>query len=444
MTKRIGGRLLASIYFVGTYPPIRCGIADYASSITRKSPTEQWAVLSFRLDNGELPITISDYSATANVWYGIPGPRKFSASVIEDGLRELGAHNDEAVLWFQHEFGIWLNDRAFVTMLRGLDLPKIVTFHTLRFQSTETPAGLVKYEHDLLQSLLPHVDAITVFSRGVYGAVTAAFPRYQHKVHVIRHGTHSYPAVSSLSRQEAKEALNAFLLYESELDREVKEALHNQRVFLDPETIILGQTGYLHPIKGSEYLYPARDELQKLIPDRRIVAVRIGIPRREVDIGHASELRVKQNGVDKFLLETWLPQRLLPLAQRAFDINYYWPHDCTQSGVLAHALGAGAIIAGRDLEGVGEMLKGAGAMVESDPERLLLKIRDHVLNPLLQHKVEQKALVYARRFSWENQTRLHYQLAQEVLSSVPTLKTSSALVEAGAIGTPLTAWRILS
>jgi hypothetical protein len=93
---------------------------------------------------------------------------------------------------------------------------------------------------------------------------------------------------------------------------------------------------------------------------------------------------------------------------------------------------------------VGETLKDAGAMADSDPGRLLLKIRDHVLNPLLQHQVEQKALAYARRFSWENQTRLHYQLAQEVLSSVPTLEVSSALVEAGAIGTPLTAWRILS
>ena len=435
---------MASIYFVGTYPPIRCGIADYTLSITEKSPAKKWAVLSFRLDGGELPVTISDFIASDNIWYGIPGPEKFSVSVIEDGLRELGAQNDETVLWFQHEFGIWANDRAFVTMLSGLDLPKIVTFHTLRFQSTDTQVGLVQYEYDLLQALLPHVDAITVFSRGVYGAVTAAFPQHRHKVHIIRHGVHSYPTVSNLSRQEAKEALNAFLFHESELDRETKETLHRQRIFLDPDTVIIGQTGFLHPIKGSEHLYPARDELQKLIPDRRIVAVRIGIPRREVDIGHASELRVKQNGVDKFLLETWLPQRLLPLAQRAFDINYYWPYECTQSGVLTHALGAGAMIAGRDLEGVGETLRGAGAMADSDTERLLLKIRDHLLNPLLQYQAEQKALAYARRFSWENQTRLHYQLAREVLSSVPPLETSSALVEAGAIGMPLTAWRILS
>jgi hypothetical protein len=112
--------------------------------------------------------------------------------------------------------------------------------------------------------------------------------------------------------------------------------------------------------------------------------------------------------------------------------------------VLTHALGAGATIAGRDLEGVGETLKDAGAMADSDPERLLLKIRDHLLNPLLQHQVAQSALAYAQRFSWENQTRLHFQLAEEVLSSVPALEASNALVETGAVGAPLTAWRVLS
>ena len=100
MANRIGGRPLASIHFVGTYPPIRCGIADYTSFLTEKSPAWKWAALSFRLDNSELPVTIGDYVVTENVWYGIPGPRKFSASVIEDGLRELGAQSDEAVLCF--------------------------------------------------------------------------------------------------------------------------------------------------------------------------------------------------------------------------------------------------------------------------------------------------------------------------------------------------------
>jgi len=258
----------ATLYFIGSYKPIVCGIGDYTEFLTRNSPGGRWGVLSFNLSKYGGRLVGNCIPQKGSVWYGILDRHSYNSAVIQQGLDILDADKRDSVVWFQHEFGIWLDDQAFVTMLRGLDLPKIVTFHTLHFQSTETLTGLVKYEYNLLQALLPHVDAITVFSRGVYGAVTTAFPRYQHKVHIIRHGVHSYPSVSSLDRQEAKEALNAFLLYESELDRETKEALHRQRVFLDSETIILGQTGFLHPIKGSEHLYRSRDELQKLIPEK--------------------------------------------------------------------------------------------------------------------------------------------------------------------------------
>ena len=65
------------------------------------------------------------------------------------------------------------------------------------------------------------------------------------------------------------------------LDRETREAVHKQHIFLDPGTVVLGQTGFLSPSKGSELLYHVRDGLQKLIPHQRVVAVRIGSSRDE-------------------------------------------------------------------------------------------------------------------------------------------------------------------
>ena len=38
---------MASIYFVGTFRPIVCGIADYTWFLGRDSPDGQWGVLSF-------------------------------------------------------------------------------------------------------------------------------------------------------------------------------------------------------------------------------------------------------------------------------------------------------------------------------------------------------------------------------------------------------------
>ena len=412
---------MVSIYFVGTYKPIMCGIADYTSFITRKSPAGRWGVLSFDLGSYGVPLTSDDGVAMDRVWYGIPGRDRFSASVILKGLRKLGIKNEEPVLWFQHEYGIWPDSRNFITMLDDLDIPKVVTFHSLHFQSPETAAGLRRGEHNLLQALLPHVEAITVFSHGLYGAVTSAFPEHREKVYIIKHGIHSYPEITRLSRKEAKEKFNDFLLYESDLDRKTKEVVHKQRIFLDPTSVLVGQTGFVDPSKNSELLYLARNCLQQFIPQRRIVAVRIGKTRDKSQRIYAKHLRRKSNGRDKLFLEVWLPQNILALAQRAFDVNFYWPTNCTQSGVLAHALGVGATIAGRDLEGVGETLKEAGELVSTDLSRLLLMTRDLILNRELREELEEAVLEYAEEFSWKKQARRHYELAEHILSPLPSL-----------------------
>ena len=126
----------------------------------------------------------------------------------------------------------------------------------------------------------------------------------------------------------------------------------------------------------------------------------------------------EQNSRDKFLLQTWLPQSILPLAQRAFDINFYWPSQCTQSGVLAHALGAGAVVAGRDLEGVGETLKEAGELADTNLRHLIFKMRNLILEPELREKLEETVFKYATAFSWEKQAQIHYELAEQISSSI--------------------------
>lgn len=214
---------------------------------------------------------------------------------------------------------------------------------------------------------------------------------------------------------EAKKRLHDFLLCESDLRQEFKEVLDRQRIFLDPEAVIIGQTGFLCPNKDSELLYIFTDSLQQIV-DKKIMAVRIGSPREESQRAYARRLEGIANGHDKFLLETWLPPHMLPLAQRAFDINFYWPSQCTQSGVLAHALGAGAVIVGRDIEGVGETLKEAGQLTDSDFNRLMLKTRNLVLRPEIGRWAEKKSLEYADRFSWKNQAQQHLKLAQDIKS----------------------------
>jgi hypothetical protein len=417
---------MASIYFAGPYKPIMCGIADYTAFLTGRCMPNRWGVLSFNLEKYGNPLTNSAETGPEHAWYGIPDRVSYSANEINKGLAALRADKRHAVVWFQHEFGIWPDRARFITMLKELDVPCIVSFHTLHFQSHETRYGLRRDQVEFLEKLLPHAGAITVFSRGVRQAVNAFFPEYRDRVFVLKHGVHSYPEIRGLSRKLAREKLNDYLLHDSGIDQKTRKTLQKQSILLDPETIIIGQTGFLSPAKGSELLYVVRNNLEMAIPGKKIAALRIGGARDSVQKMYAEKLRWQVNGKPNFLIDVWLPQNILPLAQRAFDINFYWPTECTQSGVLAHALGAGSIVAGRDLEGVGETLKDAGALTDTSLPKLEAKMKALLLNPELAQAIEQKTVNYAREFSWDNQACRHFELAEHVLAQAQTWAMASS------------------
>ena len=404
---------MAFITFVTPYKPIICGIADYTDFLVRESLPGTCDVLSFNLANYGVPLHNAPTSLACPVWYGIPGRDNFSASSILEGLRP---HEDH-VLWFQHEFSIWQDSARFVDMLRDLDQIKVVSPHSLHFQNSETLYGLRRQGYSFLRLLLPHTDAITVFSDGAYQTITRAFPEYSDKVYVIRHGTHLYPRIARMSRGKAKARLHEYLVGESELDQAIKDDLRQQRVFLDPDTIVMGTAGFITASKGIEILYHARDLLQQMLPRRKITAVHVGVLREKdnsTDRKFTAGLRAKCNSPGQFLLETYLPEDILPLLLRALDIYFYWPSDCTQSGILSYALGAGATIVCRDMEGVGETVKMAGGLAYVDFEQAIAYLKELILHPKLMNEMSERVVKYAEGFSWRDQASQHFELAERL------------------------------
>jgi glycosyltransferase involved in cell wall biosynthesis len=407
---------MASISFITPYMPIVCGIADYTAFITRECLPGRWNILSFDLANYGVPLSSWQARPGDPVRYCIRSRWDFSASSVLEALNP----DEDQVLWFQHEFGIWSNSERFVSMLRDLNYPRVVTLHTLHFQSDETVYGLRRREYSFLRMLLPHTDAITVFSNGVYKAVTQAFTKYADKVHVLRHGTHACPEMASMIRQDAKARMHEYLMGDSGLEEATKDNLRNGSVLNDPDTIVIGGAGFVTASKGVGPLFRVRDMLQQMMPETRIVAVYVGslrVPDNRVDSRCAAELRMRYNSAGKFFLETYLPGDMLPVILRALDVYFYWPSDCTQSGIVAHALGAGAVIACRDMEGVGETVKMAGGLTSKDLGKLTARIRQVVLNRGLRNEISQRAFRYAEEFSWKNQALKHFKLAEQLLRS---------------------------
>ncbi|MFC2020060.1 hypothetical protein ACFLU4_09010 [Chloroflexota bacterium] len=93
------GSIEPSIYFVGPYEPIMCGIADYTGFLAHKSPVGRWGTLSFNTDRYGGPLTADREILTSNIWYGIPDRTTYNASVIQSGLSALGVNEENSILW---------------------------------------------------------------------------------------------------------------------------------------------------------------------------------------------------------------------------------------------------------------------------------------------------------------------------------------------------------
>jgi glycosyltransferase involved in cell wall biosynthesis len=171
-----------------------------------------------------------------------------------------------------------------------------------------------------------------------------------------------------------------------------------------------------------------------MLPKHNIAAVYVGHAREagsSIDARAAADLKARYNGPGQFFLETYLPRDMLAALLRALDIYFYWPGDCTQSGIIAHALGAGATIACRDMEGVGETVKMAGGLTSANFEELILKMRQTIVDPGLRVEIAESALAYAEEFSWKNQLLRHLELAEDLCPSGARRLTDVVWADAG-------------
>jgi len=407
------------INFVSTFPPIMCGIGTYTKYLVSQMPLEVWRVTSFDLDGFfRLPEETFNFGERVSYQLSLTDPR-------------LPSPLKEKVIWFEHAFGIWGKDPLY--FLRFLEDAKkrnkkvVASFHTIHFQSPETEAGMQKKEHDLLTEALPLLDALTVFTRGTYQAVTEAFPQYQNKVVILRHGVHLYP---SIEQGEAKNKLLEYLINEPDiLSQKKKELKKIYAHFLSPKTVILGNLGFITADKAPSDLYRLRQLVQKKLPQYRIISLIIGkIQLRkdkkiEKSLPILRKLKSLHNGKKNLFFEHYISEEFLSLAFKALDFSVFWCNNATQSGRMSHAQGIGACIIGRKKEGIGETLKLSGLPAGETLEELAEIIQKLTLNPERKKEVEISGRNYARRYFYGVQAGKHLLLAKSLLAnqSLPPL-----------------------
>ncbi len=341
------------ITFISTYSPIMCGIASYLKNITIQLPKDSWQVVSFKLRRSKNFRILLNREKEPNVHYIL------SRTEPKIAIKKVNRLAKNSVVWIQHAFGIWgkENSSEFIKFISEIKAKKIITFHTLHFQSNETPYGLEEIEYKLLENLLPLVNAITVFTDGVYLAVCGAFPDFKDKVVVLRHHCKLYPIIV---KTHAREKLIEDLLQFKKVPHKVKKQLEALKKVISKKNVkLIGDIGFITPSKGSEIIYLIQDELEKKMK-QKIISMYIGTVRDQTDsdqVNYCKKLKSFHDGKTKFFINLYVPERVLNIYLRAFDVIILWPNTCTQSGRLSLLQGAGVCAIGKDLEGVGETLK---------------------------------------------------------------------------------------
>ncbi len=415
---------MTKIIFLSGFPPMIHGIGSYTKYLVDAMCEKDCdcGIISFDPYACKFPIMKEkkvecDYP----VLYTIPSCYDYDLNLIIDSLTNLSRYEDNYVFWIQQGDSIWRNRPKFVKILKFLKKKKveniIVTHHTLNFQSPETKYGFKKWQYELLKNELPYIDVNTVFTNGVYKAFTKAFPEYKEKTVLIRHGVPSYPRIS---QQNAKKEIISWLESENELNQDWQKSVEdlNSKIF-EKITIKFGDIGFIDDRKLSNTIYPIIKLLQKRFPERNIIGLYIGTLSFASlkKISYLQRLKNLHNPKNNFyFFETYVPEHLFAKSLRALDIIHMWQKDCRQSGKLAHALGIGATVVGKNIEGVGETLKMCGYPALNAYEDFLNEIERIIANSESKDLMEKSASEYAKTYNWENQALKHIELAESLIS----------------------------
>lgn len=393
-----------------------CGIGTYTKYLTDWMPEDRWNVITFKPD---------EFSIDKGEWKNPREDKIHPWITFEDP--SLPEKISEGVLWFQHSFGMWGRVNTYFLKLieegkrRGRRVG--ASFHTIHFQSEETPWGIQEKEKELLCEVLPLLDFATLFTSGARLAVVEAFPHYREKVLVLRHGVHRYPKIS---QEEARRKLFSYLTRSPLLSpQEKSNLLRLQRSLSKREAILIGNYGFITQDKDPIQLYEVGALLQRKIPHQRVVTLFIGKiqerkdKKREVCLPILAKLKELHDGEINLFYEDFLPEQIFHFAFRALDVAVFWCNNATQSGRMAHAQGTGVPIAGRDLEGIGETLRLSGLPSSQTMQGLSERIAEILSEPTLRREMEERSDRYAQRYSFSNQARKHLQLEEALLKGDP-------------------------
>ena len=357
------------IALIGNFPPRRCGIAMYTY--------DSWAALRessaapridiYALDDGR----VGEYGDEIAMLVAEDDPIAYARAA--DAIMASGAE----VAWVQHEFGIFGGEAGayLLTLINRLDLPLVVTLHTVLERPTPAQARV-------MEGLLARADRLVVMAEKGREILVRCHGADPARIEVVPHGVPDRP-------------------YEP-------TSVAKARLGLDERPLLL-TFGLLSPDKGIEDMIEALPAVRDACPELRYVVLGATHPNlvggedfRQRLTARAAELGMGQNVafIDRFVEQDELLDWLA--AADVYVTPYRNPAQIT-SGTLSYAVALGKPVVSTPYFHAAEVLHdGAGVLVPfGDRAALGAAVARLLTDPFERECVGTAAYALGRTMTWD-------------------------------------------
>jgi glycosyltransferase involved in cell wall biosynthesis len=361
---------------LSTFPPTQCGLATFASALTRAlESTGRCEVDVVR--SLEEPAADRHRSVRAHLLRG----DRLSQRRAADALNR----TDVAVV--QHEYGIYGGEHGaeLLAVLRDVSVPLLVVLHTVL---TRPSPG----QRETLRTVCGRANVVVVMSAAARQRLLAHYDVPADKVVVIPHGVSP-----SFSGRHGRPVPGRVLTW-----------------------------GLIGPGKGIEWAIRAMAELGDLVPAPHYLVAGQTHPKVLQADGetYRESLRelARQVGVGERVMfdSTYRPSEALPDLAASAEVVLlpYESDEQVTSGVLIEAVAAGRPVVATAFPHAVELLScGAGLTVPSrDPAALSAALREVLTTPALAASMTAAAKAQASRLHWPVVARRYLDVAEQLMA----------------------------
>lgn len=380
------------IALIGTYPPRKCGIGTFTNNLLKS--------IAANTDHPDLS-SVAHVIAIDEGGQDHEYPEEVMITIRQNRQRDYVTaarqinFSDAGVCILEHEFGIFGGDDGvyILSLIHRLDLPLIVTFHTVLKDPSYTQRSIV-------EEIGKRAARIIVMSKKAIDFLTNIYNIPREKIDFIEHGVPDYQQVSRA-------------------DIIKKYNFENRQVLLT--------FGLISRNKGIETVIHALPSVVEKFPE--LLYIISGKTHPEIVKHSGEEYRnflqrlVKQYGIERnvFFNNAFLTEKQIFEYLSASDIYLtpYLNEAQITSGTLAYAVGTGSAVVSTPYWHAQELLdEGRGRLFDFKNSGQLSQILQELLGEENKiNELREKAYEYGKKIRWPIIGKQYLSLAQYLSGS---------------------------